>query len=245
MLHLSIPNAHKLSAALDDQFEGPSHKWPPAPAGAPQALKYFGIEVPTITHPLDLTRGEAFITDFGEQYSLDHRVIRYLVENEGIDSLERFRFAYFEEYDFRALVTEAGYWCQQGEIPRATAQAADFRRAWTEVTSCYRRRKREEEEPPPEADLDTPIPGNTLAVARIRFFDTYKYTPEDSQMPGDRMQSRITREFKSKGTKPFDFTKVTTIEAEADNELVQRQLGNGLHFTMEHSKPKKRLLRTV
>ena len=32
---------------------------------------------------------------------------------------------------------------------------------------------------------------------------------------------------------------------EADNERVQKQLGNGLHFTMEHSKPKKRALRTV
>ena len=165
-------------------------------------------------------------------YHLDPRVIRYLLENEGIDSLERFRFACSEEYDCRALVTNAGYWCQQGEIPRATAQAADLRRAWTEVTNCYKRRMREEEEPPPEADLDTPIPGNALAAARIRFFDTHKYTPEDSQMPGDRMQSRIIREFKSKGTKPFDLTKVTTIEDEADNERVQKQLGNGLHFTM-------------
>ena len=58
-------------------------------------------------------------------------------------------------------------------------------------------------------------------------------------MPGDRMQSRIIREFKSKGTKPFDLTKVTTIEDEVDNERVQKQLGNGLHFTMEHSKPNK------
>ena len=101
------------------------------------------------------------------------------------------------------------------------------------------------EEPPPEADLDTPIPGNALAAARVRFFDTYKYTPEDSQMPDDRMQSRIIRELKSKGTKPFDLTKVTSIEDEADNERVQKQLGNGLHFTMEHSKPKQRTLLTV
>ena len=65
-------------------------------------------------------------------------------------------------------------------------------------------------------------------------------------MPGDRMQSRIIRELKSKGTKPFDLTKVTTIKDEADNERVQKQLGNGLHFTMGHSKPKKRtMLRTV
>ena len=59
------------------------------------------------------------------------------------------------------------------------------------------------------------------------------------------MQSRIMREFKSKATKPFDLAKVTTIEDEADNERVQKQLGNGLHFTMEHAKPKKRALRTV
>ena len=52
-------------------------------------------------------------------------------------------------------------------------------------------------------------------------------------------------EFKSKATKPFDLVKVTTIEDEADNERVQKQLGNGLHFTMEHAKPKKRALRTV
>ena len=39
--------------------------------------------------------------------------------------------------------------------------------------------------------------------------------------------------------------KVTTIEDEADNERVQKQLVNGLHFTMEHSKPKRRVLRTV
>ena len=64
-------------------------------------------------------------------------------------------------------------------------------------------------------------------------------------MPGDRMQSRIMREFKSKVTKPFDLAKVTTIEDKADNERVQKQLGNGLHFTMEHAKPKKRALRTV
>ena len=64
-------------------------------------------------------------------------------------------------------------------------------------------------------------------------------------MPGDRMQSRIMREFKSKVTKPFDLAKTTTIEDEADNERVQKQLGNGLHFTMEHAKPKKRALRTV
>ena len=222
----------------------PSKIWPPPPPGGHQSLKYFGIEVPTITHPLDLTKGEAFITDFGEQYHLDPRVIMYLLENEGIDSLVRFRCAYSEEYDYRALVTSAGFWCQQEEIRRVSAQAADLKRAWTEVTSCYRRRMQEVEEPPPEADLDTPIPGNALAAARVRFFDTYKYTPEDSQMPGDHMQSRIMREFKSKVTKPFDLAKVTTIEDEADNKHVQKHFGNGLHFTMGHAKPKKRALRT-
>ena len=56
---------------LDNQFVEPSKIWPPPPLGGHQSLKYFGIEVPTITHPLDLTKGEAFITDFGEQYHLE------------------------------------------------------------------------------------------------------------------------------------------------------------------------------
>ena len=45
--------------------------------------------------------------------------------------------------------------------------------------------------------------------------------------------------------KPFDLANITTIEDEADNERVQKQWGNGLHFTMEHTKPKKRALRIV
>ena len=94
---------------LDNQHVEASRMWPPPPPGGHQSLKYFGIEVPTITHPLDLTRGEAFITDFGEQYQLDARVIRYLLENEGIDCLERFRFAFSEDYDYRALVISAGW----------------------------------------------------------------------------------------------------------------------------------------
>jgi hypothetical protein len=230
---------------LGGQFAEPSKDWPPQHPGGYQSLKYFGIEVPTLVHPLDNSSGETFINDFGSQYNLDARVIRYLLENEGVDCLERFRFAYSENFDYRGLVLAAQVWCQQGVIPRVTAQAADLKRAWTEVTSCYRRRVKEVEEPPPEADLDTPIPGNALAAARVRFFDMYRYTPEDSQIPGDRMQSRIMRELKSKATKPFDLAKVTTIEDEADNERVQKQLGNGLHFTMEHAKPKKRALRTV
>ena len=90
-----------------------------------------------------------------------------MLESEGIDSLERFRFAYSEEYDYKALVIRAGFWCNLREIPRATAQAADLTRAWTEVTGCYRRRIRKVEEPAPEADLDSPMPGNTLASARL------------------------------------------------------------------------------
>ena len=71
------------------------------------------------------------------------------------------------------------------------------------------------------------MPGNTLASARLKLFGAYGHTPEDSQMPGDRTQSRVMRELKSKSTKPFDLTKVTTVEDEADNERVQKQLGNG------------------
>ena len=38
------------------------------------------------------------------------------------------------------------------------------------------------------------------------------------------MQSRLMREFKSKATKPFDLTKVTTLEDEAGNDCVPKQL---------------------
>ena len=91
-------------------------------------------------HSQHLTQSDLILKDFGEQYSLDYRVLRYLLERDGIDSLQRFRCAYSEEYDYKALVTRAGFWCNLGENPHATAQAADLKRAWTEVTSCYRRR---------------------------------------------------------------------------------------------------------
>ena len=81
---------------LDGQFAEPSKEWPPQHPGGYQSLKYFGIEVPTLVHPLDTSSGETFINDFGSQYNLDVRVIRYLLENEGVDCLERFRFAYSE-----------------------------------------------------------------------------------------------------------------------------------------------------
>ena len=86
---------------LDNRQGEASRMWPPPPPGGHQSLKYFGIEVPTITHPLDLTRGEAFITDFGELYHLDARVIRYLLENEGIDCLRG-----FVSHSLRTTITE-------------------------------------------------------------------------------------------------------------------------------------------
>ena len=53
------------------------------------------------------------------------------------------------------------------------------------------------------------------------------------------------REIANKTAKPFDLTKVTTLEDEADNERIHKQLGNGFQYTMEHNKPKRRALRTV
>ena len=93
--------------------------------------------------------------------------------------------------------------------------------------------------------MDTPLAGPKLAAARLLFFRMYKYTPNDDQMPGDRMLSRFFRELANRTTKLFDLTKVTTIEDEADNEKIHKQVGNGFQYTMEHNKPKRRALRTV
>ena len=155
----------------DGQFDHSLARWTPTPMSVPvKTLTYFGEEVPTVIQPQDLAQGELVFRDFGTQYSLDQRMFKFLVESEGIDSFERFRYAYSEDYDFKALVIKAGIWCNQGEIPHATVQAADFKLVWTEVTGCYRRRIRRAEETTQEADLDSPMPGNTLASARLRFF---------------------------------------------------------------------------
>ena len=66
----------------------PPREWPPQHPSNSHTPTYFGIEVPTLVHPLDDSRGEAFLSEFGRQYNLDSRVIRYLLENEGIDCLE-------------------------------------------------------------------------------------------------------------------------------------------------------------
>ena len=72
--------------------------------------------------------------------------------------------------------------------------------------------------------------GHTIGRPETRSSTTalfYTYTPNDDQMPGDRLLSRLFREFANRTTKPFDLTKVTTIEGEADNEKIHKQLGNG------------------
>ena len=95
----------------DGQFDHSLTRWPPTPMIVPvKTLTYFGEEVSTVIQPRDLARGELVFREFGTQYSLHQTVLKFLVESEGIDSFERFRYANSVDYDFKALVIKAGIW---------------------------------------------------------------------------------------------------------------------------------------
>ena len=94
----TVPGGHHFNAPAE---------WPPRPpvqtASRVQTniATFFGEKVPTVTQPSDFALAKEIFRDFGTQYSLDPRVIKFLITSEGINTLETFRYAYSEEVDFR------------------------------------------------------------------------------------------------------------------------------------------------
>ena len=62
---------------------------------------FFGEQVPTVTQPSDFGTAKEVFRDFGSQYSLDPRLVKFLITSEGMDTVETFRYAYYENTDFR------------------------------------------------------------------------------------------------------------------------------------------------
>lgn len=183
-----------------------------------------------------------------QEFDIHPAILEYFIDGLGIRNISEFRFAFEGEAtaaDFVKKVEDArDFTSARIWFPRR--EAAHLANAWLEAQRVHKRWRAEVDAPPDEADENDPVKPKEIQRMRERFWKRYMQDfGHDSQTPGDKTLSQVSRAVEKRTLKVPDLVKVTSIEDEGAATRVKKKVGHGLEFTIEETKTRVKKIFTL
>jgi hypothetical protein len=203
------------------------------PLDAPSSTAQLTISGVKVQAPVQASDPNAVFTELGAQFSVDEKVIKFLLDEVGVKTLRDFATLFSSAEDIKAMVELV----PDLEPLKRILQVARLRQAWEGVEEAQRTAEGHKKIKGDDPDLDLMLPQTDLDDLTECFWRRYHLNFDSEVMPADALLSRCSRELQRRLLTVRDVWKVQTLSKELKGEKRTTDLSDGLALVQEAAQP--------